>query len=75
MLDSLRSTLSQQTFDTFFARFNKFPDDTLTVNETIQCLETELCRPASEKKRIDPDESAVDTSAPVTPSATATGDY
>jgi len=75
MLDSLGSTLSRQTIDAFFARFNKSPNDTLTMNETIQCLETELCRPASEKKRINPNESAVDTSAPVTPSATAAGDY
>ncbi|OBZ66242.1 Phosphatidylserine decarboxylase proenzyme 3 [Grifola frondosa] len=68
MLDSLGSTLSSATVNSFFTRFGKKPHDgLLTVNEAIQCLETELCRPASEKKRINYDDSAVDTSAPVTP--------
>lgn len=67
MLDSLGSTLSRQTVDSFFTRFGKKPDEVLTVNQAIQCLETELCRPRSEKKRIDADDSAMDTSAPVTP--------
>ncbi|KAI0635493.1 phosphatidylserine decarboxylase-domain-containing protein [Trametes polyzona] len=71
MLDSLGSTLSHETVDSFWTRFGKRPrDDTLTINEAIQCLETELFRPASEKKRIDPDDSAMDTSAPVTPAIT-----
>ncbi|KAJ2973786.1 hypothetical protein NUW54_g12000 [Trametes sanguinea] len=71
MLDSLGSTLSHGTINSFWTRFNKRPhEDTLTINEAIQCLETELCRPTSEKKRIDPDESAIDTSAPVTPAIT-----
>ncbi|KAI0326469.1 hypothetical protein GY45DRAFT_1328911 [Cubamyces sp. BRFM 1775] len=71
MLDSLGSTLSHETVYSFWTRFNKRPhDDTLTINEAIQCLETELCRPASEKKRINPDESAMDTSVPVTPAIT-----
>jgi phosphatidylserine decarboxylase len=67
MLDSLGSTLSRQTVDSFFTRVNKKPEDLLTINEAIQCLETELCRPQSEKKRIDIDDNATDTSAPVTP--------
>ncbi|OSC96707.1 hypothetical protein PYCCODRAFT_1472429 [Trametes coccinea BRFM310] len=71
MLDSLGSTLSHGTINSFWTRFNKRPhEDALTINEAIQCLETELCRPTSEKKRIDPDESAIDTSAPVTPAIT-----
>lgn len=70
MLDSLGSTLSKDTVDSFFTRFDKRPrEDALTMNEAIQCLETELCRPRSEKKLIDPDESVLDTSAPVTPAA------
>ncbi|KAG2141147.1 phosphatidylserine decarboxylase-domain-containing protein [Suillus bovinus] len=48
MLDSLGSTLSAQTIDSFFT-----PEDELTLEESIQCLETELVRPACEKKRID----------------------
>ncbi|EPS93599.1 hypothetical protein FOMPIDRAFT_1055836 [Fomitopsis schrenkii] len=70
MLDSIGSTLSKDTIDSFFARFDKRPrEDALTMDEAIQCLETELCRPPSEKKLIDPDESVLDTSAPVTPAA------
>ncbi|KAK7042929.1 phosphatidylserine decarboxylase [Paramarasmius palmivorus] len=54
MLDSLGSTLTNSTIDSFFTRFNKRPhQDELTFLETIQCLETELGRPDSEKKRVD----------------------
>lgn len=67
MLDSLGSTLSRTTIDSFFTRFETKTEDTLTVNQVIQCLETELCRPNSEKKRVDADDSNMDTSAPVTP--------
>ena len=71
MLDSLGSTLLHSTVNSFWMRFNKCPhEDALTIDEAIQFLETELCRPASKKKRIDPDESAMDTSAPVTPAIT-----
>ncbi|OAX36809.1 hypothetical protein K503DRAFT_276257 [Rhizopogon vinicolor AM-OR11-026] len=63
MLDSLGSTLSAQTIDTFFTRHRKRPaEDELTFEETIQCLETELGRPASERKRIDTMDSFVDSS-------------
>ena len=74
MLDSLGSTLSRETIDSFFSRFGKSPTEGhITTNEAIQCLETELCRPPSEKKRINP-EDGLDTSAPVTPSMTAAGE-
>jgi phosphatidylserine decarboxylase len=64
MLDSLGSTLSAQTIDTFFTRHRKRPtEDELTFEETIQCLETELGRPTSEKKRINTMDSFIDTSA------------
>lgn len=54
MLDSLGSTLSAQTIDSFFTRYRKRPaEDELTFEESIQCLERELVRPACEKKRID----------------------
>ncbi len=53
MLDSLGSTLSTETIDSFFIRCDKNPrTDELTFPEAIQCLETEICRPNSEKKRI-----------------------
>lgn len=69
MLDSLGSTLSRNTIDSFYTRSGIKPhEDSLTISQAVQCLEAELCRPASEKKRINFDDSAVDTSAPVTPS-------
>ena len=69
MLDSLGSTLSKETIDVFFTRFNKDPQEgELTINEAIRCLEEELCRPPSMKKRISLDEmGAPDTSTPATP--------
>ncbi|KAI0089373.1 hypothetical protein BDY19DRAFT_945542 [Irpex rosettiformis] len=57
MLNSLRSTLSRQTIISFFSGFDKSTESALTMNEGIQCLETELCCPTSEKKRINPGES------------------
>ncbi|KAH9986068.1 phosphatidylserine decarboxylase-domain-containing protein [Russula vinacea] len=54
MLDSLGSTLSTETIDSFFTRWDKNPcTDELTFPEAIQCLETEICRPNSEKKRVE----------------------
>lgn len=73
MLDSLGSTLSRQTVDSFFTRFGRKTDELLTVDQAIQCLETELCRPSSEKKRINVEDSSLDTSAPVTPNVMSGG--
>ncbi|KAG2349296.1 hypothetical protein BDR05DRAFT_1019559 [Suillus weaverae] len=43
MLDSLGSTLSVQTIDSFFTCHRKQPaEDELMIEEVIQCLETEL---------------------------------
>lgn len=68
MLDSLGSTLTRSTVNSFFTRFNKNPHtDELTVPEAIQCLETELGRPDSEKKRLDADDGLPDTSVNATP--------
>lgn len=69
MLDSLGSTLSKETIDVFFTKHNKDPQEgEVTVNEAIQCLEEELCRPPSMKKRISFDENgAPDTSTAATP--------
>ncbi|KAF5331399.1 hypothetical protein D9611_011821 [Ephemerocybe angulata] len=56
MLDSLGSTLTSSTIASFFTRFSKDPQNgELTFEEAIHCLETELGRPRSEKKRIDQD--------------------
>ncbi|KAH9031591.1 phosphatidylserine decarboxylase-domain-containing protein [Lactarius deliciosus] len=83
MLDSLGSTLCTETIDSFFTRWNKNPQtDELTFPEAIQCLETEICRPTSEKKRILRSDSDVrenelgtgtDTSTPQTPNLHAPG--
>ncbi|KAJ7243915.1 phosphatidylserine decarboxylase-domain-containing protein [Mycena haematopus] len=56
MLDSLGSTLTGSTVDSFFTRFGKDPRcDDLTVEEAIRCLETEVLRPQSERRRVDED--------------------
>jgi phosphatidylserine decarboxylase len=70
MLDSLGSTLSRSTVDSFFTRNGKKPlEDEITIAEAIQCLETELGRPTSEKKRLSDmsDDSLPDTSVPAAP--------
>jgi phosphatidylserine decarboxylase len=57
MLDSLNSTLTRSTIAGFFTRFGKDQrHDELTFDEAVQCLETELGRPQSEKRRIAEDE-------------------
>lgn len=57
MLDSLNSTLTRSTIATFFTRFGKEPKhDELTLDQAVMCLETELGRPESEKRRIGEDE-------------------
>ncbi|KAF9461635.1 phosphatidylserine decarboxylase-domain-containing protein [Collybia nuda] len=69
MLDSLNSTLTRSTIRSFFTRNEKVPHrDELTVEEVIHCLETELGRPDSEKRRVDEEEGeGVDTSVNATP--------
>ncbi|CAK5268726.1 unnamed protein product [Mycena citricolor] len=54
MLDSLGSTLSSDTVDSFFTRFGKDPvRDELSVEQAIRCLESEVLRPESERRRVD----------------------
>lgn len=68
MLDSLGSTLTRSTISSFFERFGKdHHTGELTIAEAIQCLEAEVGRPTSEKKRLNSDESLPDTSAVATP--------
>jgi phosphatidylserine decarboxylase len=80
MLDSLGSTLSTETIDSFYTRWNKNPQTgELTIPEAIQCLETEICRPTSEKKRIHRLDSDVreleGTDTPQTPNLHAPGTH
>ncbi|KAF9076011.1 phosphatidylserine decarboxylase-domain-containing protein [Rhodocollybia butyracea] len=68
MLDSLGSTLSNTTTNSFFTRFNKDPrQEELTMAEAIQCLETELGRPEREKKRLGSDDAGYESSVSATP--------
>ena len=53
MLDSLGSTLTSATVDSFFTRYGKSHEkDDLTVDEAVLCLEAEIMRPNSEKKLV-----------------------
>jgi phosphatidylserine decarboxylase len=51
MLDSLGSTLSSKTINSFTRNGKKPMDEELS--QAIQCLETELNRPKSERRKID----------------------
>ncbi|KAF4622347.1 hypothetical protein D9613_009567 [Agrocybe pediades] len=71
MLDSLGSTLTQSTISSFFRRYGKQPSDgEITIEQAVLCLEEELGRPVSEKKRLDADD---DASVSATPVLMATG--
>jgi len=67
MLDSLGSTLSSQTINSFFTRFDEDPfEGSLTISQVVQCLESEICRPPSERKHVTSSPNEADT-APTTP--------
>ncbi|KAJ3497878.1 hypothetical protein NLJ89_g10292 [Agrocybe chaxingu] len=67
MLDSLGSTLTSSTISSFFTRYGKKPhEDEISIEQAVLCLETELGRPASERKRID-DDMNNDSSVSATP--------
>jgi len=67
MLDSLGSTLSSQTINSFFTRFDKDPfEGSITIPQAVQCLESEICRPPSERKQVGSSPNEADT-APTTP--------
>jgi phosphatidylserine decarboxylase len=56
MLDSLSSTLTQPTIESYFRSFDKSPEsDELTIEEVIICLEREIKKTADEKNRVDLD--------------------
>jgi phosphatidylserine decarboxylase len=68
MLDSLGSTLSTSTINSFFIRHGKQPTDEIPIEFAIQCLETEICRPHSERRRLDAhDDQSPGTSLSQTP--------
>jgi phosphatidylserine decarboxylase len=52
MLDSLGSTLAQNTIDGFFHRFNVDPSATLTFDQVVFCLETELNKDEHSKRPL-----------------------
>ena len=53
MLDSLGSTLSPQTINSFFTRFGKDPfQGSIAIPQAVRCLESEICRPTSERKYV-----------------------
>lgn len=68
MLDSLGSTLSRETIESFWTRFGKRVGvDQLEFGEVIQCLEKELGRPDSEKKMVKTSSGADAPSGGATP--------
>lgn len=74
LLDSLGSTLTRATIDSFFTRFDKSPGDTLTAEEVIICLEDELTKPKTEKRQVDSRQEGYSSrSGLVTPSPESSG--
>ena len=53
MLDSLGSTLTKDTLDSFFTRHGKTVDDELTVEEVVICLEEEVRKPREQRHHVD----------------------
>lgn len=71
MLDSLGSTLSKETLDSFLTRHDQSIDGELSIDQAIICLEQELSRPTSEKKPVNRDETTqIDVSPSITPALT-----
>ncbi|GMK58812.1 hypothetical protein CspeluHIS016_0602540 [Cutaneotrichosporon spelunceum] len=54
MLDSLGSTLTHQTIESFFTRVGKNPysGDELTLGEVVQALEEEVTKPPDQKRKV-----------------------
>jgi phosphatidylserine decarboxylase len=54
MLDSLGSTLTTQTLESFFTRYGKNPDngDELTVDEVVRALEEEVTKSPDQKRKV-----------------------
>lgn len=73
MLDSLGSTLTSLTIDSFFTRWDKDPrSDELSYDQIIQVLENETNKPINERRSLDADADETDASVspgPTTPAA------
>ncbi|KAH8824331.1 phosphatidylserine decarboxylase-domain-containing protein [Flagelloscypha sp. PMI_526] len=68
MLDSLGSTLSRTTVESFYTRYNLKPhQEDLTIDQAVVCLEEELLRPDEDKKKIGEETDASDTTGQNTP--------
>jgi phosphatidylserine decarboxylase len=68
MLDSLGATLTRSTLASFFTRYGKKPhEDEISIEQAIMCLEAELGRLDSEKKRLDADDAMPHSSVSATP--------
>ncbi|ORX34011.1 phosphatidylserine decarboxylase [Kockovaella imperatae] len=53
MLDSLGSTLTKRTLESYFTRFGKHPyEDELTIDEVVTNLEREVEKHRSEKRKV-----------------------
>ncbi|KAG9044209.1 hypothetical protein FS837_008623 [Tulasnella sp. UAMH 9824] len=65
MLDSLGSTLSKETIDSFFTRFNVSPrEGDLSFEQVIICLEEAVHKPMEQRKRVTTDQQVPDTGVP-----------
>jgi hypothetical protein len=59
MLDSLNSTLTDETVRSYWSRFSLDPNaDQLSFSQLCQCLESEINRPSTSKKIVRPSLSA-----------------
>ncbi|KAG8938938.1 hypothetical protein FRC04_007234, partial [Tulasnella sp. 424] len=66
MLDSLGSTLSQETIDGFFARFNLSPKEgEMTFEQATICLEDAVHKPMEQRKRVTTDQQVPDSTTPM----------
>ena len=75
MLDSLGSTLSHETLDSFFKRYNKSKEGSLTFDEVVACLEDEVAKSLHQKKRIDRSTAPSGTSTPAVGLADNSGGF
>jgi phosphatidylserine decarboxylase len=74
MLDSLESTLTRSTIASFFTRYGENShEDEISIEQAVMCLEAELGRPDSEKKRLDMDDAMNDSSVSAAPVMFVTG--
>ncbi|OAV91156.1 hypothetical protein PTTG_08236 [Puccinia triticina 1-1 BBBD Race 1] len=62
MLDSLGSTLTRETISGFFSRYGKSSTNdqhTLSFEQVIGCLESELVKPAHQRNQIDAEDEQI----------------